>query len=1190
FINNNTKKDNNSNTFINNNTKKDNNSNTFINNSNDVDINSSDTTTDAKNETLFDIDVLIDRYNPKITDINDTDKGIKNFNLINTSDKNLDNLKNEYIIDKNNENNTINMINNRNTSKININNFEIDNNTSKIPFTPAQLISTTHCKNTINLLNFIHGLKRFEARLKTLHILKKLNLYIKDIGCTQNLPICSRSKDIIEPVVKKQWFMDCSNLAKKSIKAVETGELEIYPVEARKTWNNWLVNIREWCLSRQLWYGHRIPAYRVFVDGKRVDWVVGNTKNSVIVSAIRKLDSLSKDTSFDLGVIKTSNYGSISKSISNNISDNNIDNTSDINTRKNVSNNNNNTNNNTNDTSDINDIKKFNLTNTRKTVIKEDDNDMNTYSNTNSDSNNTSIYSYSTNETLSNTSLMLDDTIIEETTTQRQRKISIIAKDTSSYRISTTIYYKEIYPNTAENDLVPLIEFKYKSKVIKLVQDEDVLDTWFSSGLWPFAILGWNGEDLISKSKFDLKNSNRNVNDITEITDINESIKKFNLINTCNNTSNTSKDNSTSNINNSNNTDNSNNTNNSNTNKVDSTSNINSNNTRNTSNSNIDSINTDTNSYTTDFSKYFPVSVLETGYDILFFWVARMTMLSIELTQTIPFKKILLHGIIRDAHGKKMSKSLGNVIDPLFIINGIKLSEMNNILKESHNNGYISNQELLRALDSQKKDFPRGVANCGADALRFALCSYVSGMKDVNLDIQRVEGYRRLCNKIWNAFKFVSSLCNNTGSNTTSKSFTCIDTNKNLKSNIDCGSNCKSNFDNYINNHISKFNIGNNNNDDEYTIYNHNHNNNNNESTIYNNNNDEYTIYNHNNNNNNNNNNESTIYNNNNNNNNESTIYNNNNNNKSNIYNNNSKFNINENIQSHNIDKEINHKSNVDNKTTFSNNTTSSITTDNITSNDIEKELLSIDSIAEDLNKLQNTAPFLHNLWILKKRNECIANYTLGMQTYNFMLATQSIHKFFLTEFCDFYIEIVKKTKSDLDIKILDFVFKDILRLFSPFMPFISEEIYQRVRTICDSVSITIDNFPSHICEKKIINSLSFNNINTSSNTNIINIDNTNNITTSFENILMIVKSIRSIIDTNKIKSFSIQLLNYNNTLTFYLHNMLKNLKNIQIVDKLSASYVDNINNIKFGLVDEDSQILDNIDRFDSDDNEDNRF
>ncbi|OBZ70621.1 Valine--tRNA ligase, mitochondrial [Grifola frondosa] len=180
-----------------------------------------------------------------------------------------------------------------------------------------------------------------------------------------------------------------------------------------------------------------------------------------------------------------------------------------------------------------------------------------------------------------------------------------------------------------------------------LEQDEDVLDTWFSSGLWPFSILGWPAN-------------------------------------------------------------------------------------------------------TPDFQMFYPSTILETGWDILFFWVARMVMLGIKLTGRVPFPEVYCHAMIRDAEGRKMSKSKGNVIDPIDVMQGITLEDLHAKLLE----GNLDEKEIKKAREGQKKSFPKGIPQCGTDALRFALCAYSGGGRDINLEVLRVEGYRKFCNKVFNATKF----------------------------------------------------------------------------------------------------------------------------------------------------------------------------------------------------------------------------------------------------------------------------------------------------------------------------------------------------------------------------------------------------------------------------------------------------
>lgn len=323
------------------------------------------------------------------------------------------------------------------------------------------------------------GMMRFDAREAIISYLKKENLFRGSKPHSLVLPICNRSGDIIEPRLCPQWWMKCKDLAMKAVDAVKTKQLCLIPSENEKVWFNWLENCRDWCISRQLWWGHRIPAYSV---------------------QIRK-----------------------------------------------------------------------------------------------------------------------DDEYIH--------KMWIAAPS-----------LEEAYKKARES---------ISDKDIKLEQDSDVLDTWFSSALWPFSIFGWPRD-------------------------------------------------------------------------------------------------------TNDYSKFYPTSLLETGRDIIFFWVARMVMMGIHLTGSIPFHTVYLHSIIRDAHGRKMSKSLGNVIDPLDVIEGVTLEVLSKRLEE----GNLDPNEIQKAKEGQKKDFPNGIAECGTDALRFALCNYTTQGSDINLDIKRIEGYRRFCNKLWNACKF----------------------------------------------------------------------------------------------------------------------------------------------------------------------------------------------------------------------------------------------------------------------------------------------------------------------------------------------------------------------------------------------------------------------------------------------------
>ncbi|EAU38748.1 valyl-tRNA synthetase, mitochondrial precursor [Aspergillus terreus NIH2624] len=312
------------------------------------------------------------------------------------------------------------------------------------------------------------GMKRFDARYKVIELLKEKGLYVKWENNPMKIPRCAKSNDVIEPILKPQWWMRMKELAEPAIKAVKDGEIVIRPESAEKSYYRWMENINDWCLSRQLWWGHQAPAYLVKIEGEECDdsdgnnWVSGRTEE------------------------------------------------------------------------------------------------------------------------------------------EAQKKA----------------------------------EAKFPGKKFSLERDPDVLDTWFSSGLWPFSTLGWPRQ-------------------------------------------------------------------------------------------------------THDLENLYPTSVLETGWDILFFWVARMIMLGIKMTGKIPFREVYCHSLIRDSEGRKMSKSLGNVIDPLDVMEGIELQSLHAKLLT----GNLADKEVATATKYQKKAFPKGIPECGADALRFALVSYTTGGGDIAFDIQVIHGY-----------------------------------------------------------------------------------------------------------------------------------------------------------------------------------------------------------------------------------------------------------------------------------------------------------------------------------------------------------------------------------------------------------------------------------------------------------------
>lgn len=338
-----------------------------------------------------------------------------------------------------------------------------------------------NCDNLHPEVSKLNGLNRFEAKLKVVELLKERGMLVKIEPHETTVPVCARSKDVIESCLKDQWFIKTSTLVEAVKEALNSGQIRMTPESGNSQWINWC-NDKDWCISRQIRWGHQVPAYKVIVDGRETgNWVAAKDDDEAITKA-SKMESVSPEK-------------------------------------------------------------------------------------------------------------------------------------------------------------------------ITLNRDQDVLDTWFSSSLLSFSALGWPEKSIEAE---------------------------------------------------------------------------------------------------------YPLSLMETGHDILGFWVHRMALLSYKLTGRFGFNDVLLHGMICDSSGKKMTKSLGNVINPIDVVKGTTLENLLNLSKVYQEKGLLTKSEMERAQEGQKKVFPSGIPKCGSDALRLSLYQNDVQNKSIKLDIANITHNRSFINKMWQTMRYIN--------------------------------------------------------------------------------------------------------------------------------------------------------------------------------------------------------------------------------------------------------------------------------------------------------------------------------------------------------------------------------------------------------------------------------------------------